>query len=114
MLTPKLRRLGVAFIPALDKTLAQSVAQSCPALTALDLSGSGQHQTTLPWVSLMTGCRGLRELRLNGMGGASGWTPSPVRAGEGASSVGLRHTHTRTHTHVYKYVYMCIFVFLHT
>lgn len=80
VISPTLRRLGVAFIPALDRTLPQTVAASCPALTALDLTGSGQHQTTLPWVSLMTGCRGLRELRLNGMGGVTGWTPSPVRA----------------------------------
>ena len=48
-------QLGVAFVPALDKRLLQSVAQSCPALVSLDLTGSGQHQMTLPWTSLMRG-----------------------------------------------------------
>lgn len=84
VMTVKVRHLSAAGIPALGKQVLSSAAELCPAMTTLDLTGSGQHQMALPWVALMRGCRGLRELRLNGMGGETGWQPLPAvgRAGD--------------------------------
>jgi len=50
-----------------------------PLLTKLDLtdSGGGAGGAVLPWVDLMVKCPAMRELRLNGLGGAQGWEPKP-------------------------------------
>ena len=50
-----------------------------PALTKLDLTNAGASTggAALPWVDLAVRCPAMRELRLNGLGGAQGWEPRP-------------------------------------
>jgi len=69
--SPALRYLSMADVPRLTTQVVLSVAQQCAALTTLDLSRSASLnvQIILPWVALMRGCPGLRELRMTGFGG---------------------------------------------
>ena len=50
-----------------------------PSLTKLDLTNAAASTggATLPWVELAVRCPAMRELRLNGLGGAQGWEPRP-------------------------------------
>ena len=65
-------RVGTNFSLALPPSGA-------PFLAKLDLSNSGSATggVVLPWVDLMRKCPAMRELRLNGFGGAAGWEPKP-------------------------------------
>ena len=63
-------------LPNISLSLPPSGA---PFLAKLDLSNSGSATggVVLPWVDLMRKCPAMRELRLNGFGGAAGWEPKP-------------------------------------
>ena len=50
--------------------------RNAPPMTKLDLTDSGGGaRRGEPWVDLMAKCPAMRELRLNGLGGAQGWEP---------------------------------------
>ena len=72
--------LALRDAPRMFANVAPFVAPAgMPLLTKLDLtdSGGGAGGAVLPWVDLMAKCPAMRELRLNGLGGAQGWEPKP-------------------------------------
>jgi F-box/leucine-rich repeat protein 6 len=72
--------LALRDAPRMFANVAAFVAPAgMPLLTKLDLtdSGGGAGGAVLPWVDLMVKCPAMRELRLNGLGGAQGWEPKP-------------------------------------
>ena len=72
--------LALRDAPRMFANVAPFVAPAgMPLLTKLDLtdSGGGAGGAVLPWVDLMAKCPAMRELRLNGLGGAQGWAPKP-------------------------------------
>ena len=72
--------LALRDAPRMFADVAAFVAPAgMPLLTKLDLtdSGGGAGGAVLPWVDLMAKCPAMRELRLNGLGGAQGWEPKP-------------------------------------
>ena len=74
------RRAALRDAPRMFANVAPFVAPAgMPLLTKLDLtdSGGGAGGAVLPWVDLMAKCPAMRELRLNGLGGAQGWEPKP-------------------------------------
>ena len=72
--------LALRDAPRMFANVAPFVAPAgMPLLTKLDLtdSGGGAGGAVLPWIDLMAKCPAMRELRLNGLGGAQGWEPKP-------------------------------------
>ena len=76
----RLTAIAVRDSPRVLPNISLSLPPSgAPFLAKLDLSnsGGGKGSVVLPWVDLMRKCPAMRELRLNGFGGAAGWEPKP-------------------------------------
>lgn len=73
--------LAVRGTPQFPNSITSLLSPSgMPHLTKLDLADTGGNLggTNFPWLDMIRTCPSLKELKLNGFGGAQGWAPRPA------------------------------------